>query len=257
MAITVTRDADAFQVQGHRYRVSGTIAFDSSYPVGGETLTPNDFGLSSIEDILVSNRNGYSFEFDKTNTKLKVFSGSPTSTQTLYMLATAVTSSSTAATNMVTYSLPANKLGTNGSGLRIKGWGTTAANTNNKTVRLLLGDDVIITTGASAANASKWWFDATIIRTNASVQESFTQGNFSSTAIAFDRAEFDQDLTAALTLALEGTSATATNNIVVEGMMVELLPAGTAAAGGGTPGEVDNATSLASLTGARFVAMGV
>lgn len=47
------------------------IAFDSSYPTGGEGLTPGNVGLERIEFTIIPNKSGYMFEYDYTNKKLK------------------------------------------------------------------------------------------------------------------------------------------------------------------------------------------
>lgn len=46
------------------------VAFDSSYPTGGESLTPAMFGLNTIDFLLAEPAGGYTFEFDHANSKL-------------------------------------------------------------------------------------------------------------------------------------------------------------------------------------------
>lgn len=59
---------------GNKKMVRGKIAFDSSYPTGGEPFTPNNMGLSIVENFfVVSNEGGYAFDYDYSNQKLKVF----------------------------------------------------------------------------------------------------------------------------------------------------------------------------------------
>jgi len=52
MALTVTLDEHV--VSGNSRIVFGRIAFDSSYPTGGEALTANDVGLGIIDEICFS-----------------------------------------------------------------------------------------------------------------------------------------------------------------------------------------------------------
>ena len=47
------------------------IALDSAYPTGGEGLTPGNLGLERIEFAIIPNKNGYMFEYDYTNKKIK------------------------------------------------------------------------------------------------------------------------------------------------------------------------------------------
>lgn len=50
----------------------GNIAFDSSYPMGGESITfPN--WHAKPKTLMVPNYNGYSFQYDRTNGKVKAF----------------------------------------------------------------------------------------------------------------------------------------------------------------------------------------
>jgi len=49
------------------------ITFDSSYPVGGESLTASDLGLNVVQFANATPQTGYVFEYDYTNSKLQVF----------------------------------------------------------------------------------------------------------------------------------------------------------------------------------------
>ena len=58
---------------GDQKRVIADIAFDSSYPTNGESLTPADLGMYAIDFLNASPKLGYMFEYDYTNKKLKAF----------------------------------------------------------------------------------------------------------------------------------------------------------------------------------------
>lgn len=58
---------------GHKHCVLADVAFDASYPAGGEALTPSNFSLNTIERLVLESRQGYSFEYDYTNSKIKTF----------------------------------------------------------------------------------------------------------------------------------------------------------------------------------------
>lgn len=59
-------------VVGEQALVTFTVAFDSSYPTGGESLTPEDLGFINHVDVLsCSPKSGVLFEYDYTNKKLK------------------------------------------------------------------------------------------------------------------------------------------------------------------------------------------
>ena len=84
---------------------------------------------------------------------------------------TSAENSGTGATDLITYSLPANSLTNDGDILEIEVWGEYAANANNKTVVLAFGSQTILTTGSIGANNGTWSIKTTIIRTSASSQE--------------------------------------------------------------------------------------
>ncbi len=77
MALTITIGNEDFNVAGNKRRHTAQIAFDSSYPWGGESLTAANLGLTGIDQIQIFPQNGYFFEFDYTNNKVKVFSNAP------------------------------------------------------------------------------------------------------------------------------------------------------------------------------------
>lgn len=81
MALTFTVSNSNVISAGNVKMSFGTIAFDSSYPTGGESFTPNDLRLKAVQMLIVEPANGYSFEVDYTNSKIKAY-GVPTVTVT-------------------------------------------------------------------------------------------------------------------------------------------------------------------------------
>lgn len=73
MALTIANPIKQWQASGaNAYERIGVLAFDSSYPTGGEAL---DFG-DDCETILwfqAQPTSGYSFQFDYANQKLLVY----------------------------------------------------------------------------------------------------------------------------------------------------------------------------------------
>lgn len=55
--------------------VTFDFAFDSSYPTGGESLTPNSVGLSEVKMAVIAPKAGYVFEYDYDNDKIKAYVG--------------------------------------------------------------------------------------------------------------------------------------------------------------------------------------
>ena len=54
MALTIAIPDRGRTVVGNRRLVTGSLTQDSSYPTGGESLTPGDLGLSDIDFIVFS-----------------------------------------------------------------------------------------------------------------------------------------------------------------------------------------------------------
>lgn len=126
---------------------------------------------------------------------------------------------------LVTYTLPANALAVDGQMLRIRAFGTSAANTNSKSARIRFGGiggpavSVVSTTTASA----HWTAEAVVIRTGAATQVSngvSWYANFTSfTTVAAPTAT----LSGAVDIVVTGTTATSAGDLTFTGLVVELL----------------------------------
>lgn len=53
------------------------LAFDNSYAYGGESLSANAVRLGAIDRVFIEGKAGYTFEYDATNAKVKVFGPAP------------------------------------------------------------------------------------------------------------------------------------------------------------------------------------
>ncbi len=73
MALTITRTGDWLGNAGNETTATVTIAFDSSYDSGGESLTPANLGLGVITHVTIEPKGGYVFEYDYTNKKVIVY----------------------------------------------------------------------------------------------------------------------------------------------------------------------------------------
>jgi hypothetical protein len=127
--------------------------------------------------------------------------------------------------DLITYILPASTLGTNADILEIIAWGTTAANANNKTIKLYFGSTVLIDTGAVAANNIDWQIRALIVRKTASTEDAIADFIAGATFTnKSDRTTPAETLTGAVTIKCTGTG-TADNDIVQQGMVIKWFPA--------------------------------
>lgn len=76
MSLTVVFDYPRpKKIQRHWGMISGNIAFDSSYPTGGELANSSGNNISgkfkSCKEIVCVPTSGYHFEYDATNDKIK------------------------------------------------------------------------------------------------------------------------------------------------------------------------------------------
>ena len=93
MALTLTnREPSVF---GNKRIEMFNAAFDSSYASGGESVTAKNVGLRSFDRFLIEPVDGYSFQYDHTNNKIKVFAPAPL---IVYEESVALTSNTTGTT---------------------------------------------------------------------------------------------------------------------------------------------------------------
>jgi len=129
---------------------------------------------------------------------------------------------STAETTLASYMLEAGKLMENdGDILKIKLFGKTAANGNNKTLKIYLGATTLYTTGAVAANNKDWELNVTIQRASRSLQRVCVSGMYNAAALVSVLTSTEL-LTTDLVLKATGT-ATTTNDIQLYGWAIEYV----------------------------------
>lgn len=124
---------------------------------------------------------------------------------------------------LMSFSLPANTLNTDGRGVRITAWGTHATNGNSKTVTLYFGGTTLrARTGTD--NGIVWRFDSLVFRTGAATQEGISEISYTGSAGTLQRSTPAETLSGAVTIALKATTASAIGDVTCEGLMVEVLP---------------------------------
>lgn len=140
---------------------------------------------------------------------------------------TAVGNAGTGEDDLMSASVAASTLGTNGYSLRSVMTFSTAANGNNKTFKIKYGATTLWDSGAVAANAQMVWADIHIYRTGAATQKAIvkisTSGGFTATVVKTTPAE---TLSGAVTLKATG-EATSDNDAVQESMIVWWEPVNT------------------------------
>lgn len=60
------------EVESRRMHVC-TIAFDSSYPTGGEAFTADNVGLTRIDGAVIASNSGYQLVWDQANKKILAY----------------------------------------------------------------------------------------------------------------------------------------------------------------------------------------
>ena len=155
-----------------------------------------------------------------STTSLILFDDGP---QTLISNFTAVGNVGAGEDNLMSNVLPANSLAYAGQTVRVTAFGFTAANANNKTIKVYFGSTNVLSTGAVAFNNVGWSVQMYIIRSNSTNQKvnatlcangsSIYNGNLFTTS---------ELMTGDITIKLTG-EATADNDIVQAGMFIETL----------------------------------
>lgn len=130
---------------------------------------------------------------------------------------------------LMSFSLPAFSMGVAGQGVRIKAWGTTAANATAKQIRLKFGATAVFDSGNVAANGETWHFQAEVFRTGGATQDAIGFLSFYDTAtptivpaLITTPAE---TLTGAVTIAITSQVAVgaAAADVTAEGFTVEYI----------------------------------
>lgn len=143
---------------------------------------------------------------------------------------TAVGNVGTGTDVLMSYLLLANSLSANGKGIRVKGWGITALNANSKTLTFNWGS---LSHGfvMTASISGNWIWEIEIFRTGSNTQRMFYRimeatdnngGLVTPKAAQVCNSTPSQTDTADITVKFTG-AATADNDIVQEGMLVEYI----------------------------------
>ena len=124
---------------------------------------------------------------------------------------------------LLSFSLPAKALSAANKGVRIRAWGTTAANADNKTVRLYFGSEVIASPTA-ATNAKGWNLELDVFKTGSNTQVVFGSGQVDVTPITILQTTGAETDTGTITIKVTGQAGTANaNDIVAKGLVIEYL----------------------------------
>lgn len=144
--------------------------------------------------------------------------------EALESITTTVGNVGTGEDNLQTYTLPANSLENTGEAVRIKAWGSFANNGNAKTLKLYFGSENILNISLETSTSGQWEIESTFVRTGASAQK-YT-ANFLTVGTAaglnIENGTASETLSSSVVIKCTG-EATANDDIVQEGMIIELL----------------------------------
>lgn len=140
-------------------------------------------------------------------------------------ICTSTTSAATTGTTiqiLATCSIPASALSVDGMGLKVKAWGQTAANGNNKVLDIFFGATMCASL-TSAVNNGAIVTETTILRTGAATQECVGTGVSGSGTAHGMRATPAEDTTTMIALTVKGTTPTAAGDLTFKGLTVEVI----------------------------------
>ena len=130
-----------------------------------------------------------------------------------------------AETVMMSYTLPANTLALDGYNITVEAWGTFAANTHNKRVRLYFGSTVVYDTTSLAVNGGTWKIESTIVRTGTSAEQAITFIICSNTTVVNSVTYVvpNELLSATIDVSCSGLGVS-NGDIIENGLLVKLFP---------------------------------
>lgn len=212
------------------------LLLEGSTTTKGDSYLVYNSGTTEIE-IFVDNVLTHAFDNDESRCETKLATKAGTSTTyakpggSVSVNTTAVGNVGTGEDDLMTYSVPANMLATNGDRIVVRASGTFATSLNNKRLRARFGTSgtsLFFDTGSLAITVlTDWTFFGEIIRTGAATQKAYGFLNTSSgTLAAYADVEIgmDQTLSGTVTLKLTG-EGTANDDVVQQTMVVEWFPA--------------------------------
>lgn len=117
---------------------------------------------------------------------------------------------------LLSYSIPAATMGANGvQGFEIEAWGTTAANGDNKVIKIYFGS-AVMSMGTITDSAKNWWMKMQVWRTGTNTQVVVAKAQHDTTMVTPTVTTATETETGAITAKVTGqNSSNATANTVV------------------------------------------
>lgn len=126
--------------------------------------------------------------------------------------------------DLITYTMPVYTLNMDDMAIHVVAWGTTAANANNKKVKLFLAGGLVLDTGAIAANNKDWRVEAYIYRNTSTTLRTTAWGEFNGVIIPVQNTNVIGGADFTVTNVVKCTGeATANNDIVQDGLLIKFI----------------------------------
>jgi len=128
------------------------------------------------------------------------------------------------ATDLLSYTLQSNSLDSDGQVITIQGFGTFAANANNKSLKLSFGSSVVLQTPSLAINGATWNVIAQVYRASSGAQKIIVNASSGSSLLIAQSFYIaaKEDLSKDLQIVFNATGV-ADNDIVQEGLIVQIV----------------------------------
>jgi hypothetical protein len=173
---------------------------------------------------------GVTYEIRENAGTLTLANVNTTATQSMAGILYSVAGGTTGCTavpgddTVLSYTMPAGHLSANNKGIEIEAWGITAANANNKTVKLIVGATTLVSSGVIALNNKDWYVKGVYTRTGAATEDAVgLYGNSTPTTVGPTRAAGTDNTANAIIVRVTGNCATAANDVVGAGMVVRAV----------------------------------
>lgn len=128
--------------------------------------------------------------------------------------------SGSSATDLASYSVPANTLSSNNMSVTFEAWGTFTSSINSKSLRVLFGSDSWTIIAGIAGSSASWYIQGRIVRTGAATQDVIITLICGAGGTPVTISTATRTLSSLNTLKLSGTGG-ASNEIAQEGFVVK------------------------------------
>ncbi|MDE2020371.1 MAG: hypothetical protein KGJ13_08555, partial [Patescibacteria group bacterium] len=130
-----------------------------------------------------------------------------------------------AQTDLITYSLPASALGTNGDRVEVQAFGAFNTNVNAKRLKMFFGSTAIFDTGSLVFNGGAWYIYAVITRFGAAVQTAISvfDGNLTLVTTNCQETVPTETMSSAITIKCTG-QGTNNSDVIQDEMIVNWYP---------------------------------